>query len=125
MRLTNIFPAALFVIMFYTWSSCSDASQLNENNPPLAVFSISPGNGDTSTTFTFDASMSSDSEDFQGALLFTWDFEGNHDWTDPVNEPITTHRYLKSGTYNICLKVIDTEGWSGESRKSIIVVDSI
>lgn len=111
--------------MFLAWYACNSATDLNPNHTPNAMFSYTPENADTSMVFSFDGSESSDMEDPVGALLFTWDFEGQHQWTDPVNNPVANYKFSKSGTYVVCLKVIDTEGWSGEAKKEIIVKDSV
>lgn len=112
-------------MILLSWYSCSDATELNPNQSPVAVFSFTPENADTSTVFTFDASGSSDLEDPISVLLFRWDFEGKYNWTDPVNNSEANYKFSKPGTYNVGLKVIDTKGWSGEIRKSIIVKDSV
>lgn len=118
------FTCLLFAILL-SWYSCSNASDLNPNHIPNAVFSYTPENADISTVFSFDGSASSDMEDPNSALLFTWDFEGKQLWTDPVTNPNANYKFSDPGTYVVCLKVIDTEGWSGEAKKEIIVKDSI
>lgn len=116
---------SIMFIMMLAWFSCKDSSEVNLNHTPNAVFSYTPINADTSTVFTFTASESSDEEDLTNILLFTWDFEGKQQWTEPVNDPIANYQYSAPGNYVVCLKVIDTEGWSGESKQSIIVQDSL
>ncbi len=56
-KLTVLIPFVLILTMHY---SCKDASDLNPNNSPTAVFSYSPTNIDTATIVTFDASLSTD-----------------------------------------------------------------
>ncbi|MBC8320046.1 MAG: hypothetical protein H8E34_04915 [Bacteroidetes bacterium] len=104
-------------------AACSDNSLLNENNPPNAEFSFSPEMGDTSTVFTFSASKSNDLEDANNALLFRWDFEGNYFWTDPVVDPTINYKFSMPRNYNVGLCVIDTEEWSDEARKNVIVTN--
>ena len=117
--------ATLSAVILFSWFSCSDASDIKPNNPPVPPFSFSPENADTLTIFTFDASASTDLEDVTSTLLFKWDFEGKSNWTEAVNDPVANYKYSKSGTYEVGLKVIDSEGWSGEARKDIIVRDSV
>ncbi len=116
------FISILAVVLLY---SCSDSDDADFNLPPTAVFSYVPENADTSTVFTFDASASSDVKDPNAVLLFKWDFEGKHSWTDAVNDPLANYRYTKSGIYEVGLKVIDTEGWSGETTMTVIVNDTL
>ena len=125
MNIITTWFATLFASLLFIVCSCSDSSVIEPNNPPVASFSFSPANADTSTIFTFDASASTDLEDVTSTLLFKWDFEGKSNWTEAVNDPIANYKYSKPGTYQVGLKVIDSEGWSGETRKDIIVRDSV
>jgi|FLOH01.1.fsa_nt_gi PKD repeat protein len=111
----------IMFIMMLAWFSCNDSSDVNLNYNLNAVFSYSHENADTSTVFTFDDSVSSDEEDASNILLFIWDFEGKQQWTDPFNDHLANYKYSAPGTYLVCLKVIDTEGWLGVSNQSIIV----
>jgi len=93
------------------------------NKPPKAAFKISPPYGDCSeTTFTCDASQSSDSEDPLGALQVRWDWDASDglnwdtDWT-PVK--IAEHFFGTSGK-TITLQVKDTEGLTDSTTKNII-----
>lgn len=111
--------------MFLFILSCQDSTDLNVNNNPTAVFSYSPVNIDTSTVVTFNATGSSDPEDPQGVLRYSWDFEGKMNWTEISSSPEISHKYSESGAYSVKLKVYDTEGWSGETSKIVVVMDSI
>jgi len=122
MQLFKIISISTIVLLL---CACSDSDDSNINFPPTADFSFVPENADTSTVFTFDASASFDEEDQGISLLFRWDFEGKHHWTDAVKDPLVNYKYSKSGTYNVGLKVIDSEGWSGETTRTIIVSDSL
>ncbi len=105
-------------------SSCNDSTS-QKNNTPVAIFTFAPENADTATIFTFDAGQSSDVEDPVSSLLFMWDFEGQHNWTKAVSNPIANYKYAKAGEYNVTLKVIDTEGWVGKTSNSIVVTDTL
>ena len=115
----------LAVTLSASYFSCKDASELNKNNPPTAVFTYSPTNIDTTTVVTFDASLSSDIEDPSALLTYKWDFTGKQQWTDASSSPTISHLYSKSGTYEVALKVIDSDGWSGTTSKTVMVFDSI
>jgi len=125
MKLSEIIVSSIVLTILLSCYSCKDNTELNNNQPPIAVFSFTPENADTSTVFTFNASESSDLEDHDSSLLYKWDFEGKLDWTEPVNDTIANYKYSKPGTYNVGLKVIDTQGWSDETRIDVIVEDSI
>ncbi len=105
--------------------SCSDSPDLEVNTPPEAAFVYGPDNIDTTTLVYFNASGSTDDQDSQLVLRFSWDFEGNQNWTTPTTSYETTYKYGKPGVYNAGLKVIDTHGWSGETSKTIIVQDTV
>ena len=121
MQLFKIIPILVIVLLY----SCSNSDDADFNLPPTAVFSYAPENADTSTVFTFDASASSDAKDANAVLQFKWDFEGKHVWTDAVKDPLANYKYTKSGIYEVGLKVIDTEGWSGETTRTVIVNDTL
>lgn len=118
------FVIALTIILVSIYA-CKDSSELNVNTTPTATFTFSPINIDTSTVVTFNATGSSDIEDAQALLRYSWDFEGNMEWTEAAINPIMSHKFTKSGAYKVGLKVIDTQGWSGETNSTVIVHDSI
>lgn len=122
MKKSTFIALILLSLIIY---SCQDSTDLNENNVPVAVFSYSPNLIDTSTTVIFTAVGSSDIEDSSTQLQYSWDLKGDMHWTESTNSSEIAYKYLKPGTYTVKLKVIDTEGWSGEEDKTIIVHDSI
>ena len=125
MKQIDFIALSVVLMILLSCYSCNDATEFDKNQPPVAVFSFTPENADTSTVFTFNASASSDLEDHSNSLSYRWDFEGRSIWTEPVNDPIANYKFLKPGTYNVGLKVIDTQGWSDETREEVIVQDSI
>ncbi len=125
MKQIDFIASSLVFMILLSCYSCKDNAELSNNQPPIAVFSFTPENADTSTVFTFNASESSDMEDHDSSLSYKWDFEGKLDWTEPVNDTIANYKYSEPGTYNVGLKVIDTQGWSDEMRIDVIVEDSI
>ncbi len=125
MKLSEIIAFSVVLTILLSCYSCKDNAELSNNQPPIAVFSFTPENADTSTVLIFNASGSSDLEDPDNSLLYKWDFEGKLDWTEPVNDTIANYKYSEPGTYNVGLKVIDTQGWSDEMRIDVIVEDSI
>ncbi len=121
----NVFISFAILLTLLFIYSCSESPGIVENTAPNAEFSFSPSNIDTSTIVSFDASLSSDNEDPQNTLKFRWDFEGKQNWTDATSSSSASYRFSKSGSYKVGLRVVDTEGWSGENFKQVIVLDSI
>jgi PKD repeat protein len=113
------------ILISLVWISCEDSPELVENNPPTAAFVYGPELIDTTTTVYFNASSSFDLQDDKILLRYSWDFEGDHNWTAPGISFESNYRYSEPGTYEAGLKVIDTHGWSGEIRKTIIIIDSL
>ncbi len=93
---------------------------INANTAPTASFTISPFNGDISTIFQFDASGSSDKEDFFSQLRFNWDWENDGTW-DVTNSTTynPTHQFSLPGLYTVKLKVTDSRNLFDESTKSV------
>ena len=60
--LNKLFLALTLTILIFT-ISCNNNPTESENTAPTASFTISPTSGTTITTFTFDASGSTDDED--------------------------------------------------------------
>jgi len=82
-----------------------------ENQPPTAAFTVTPGTGQAGTVFSFDGSGSTDVEDAVGALQVRWDWsnDGTYD-TALSTDKTETHQYATAGTYTIRMEVRDTGG---------------
>ena len=92
------------------------------NQAPSASFSLSPSSGDTSTTFQFDASGSSDSEDSSNILQVRWDWEGDSNWdTSYSTEKTVSHAFPSSGTYTVQVQVQDLGGLTNTANRQITV----
>ncbi len=96
------------------------------NDPPTAVFTVSPYYGTTNSYYTFDANNCTDDFDPLSALQVRWDYDGNGTWdTDWENNKIQQHLFDIANTYNARLEVKDAEGAIGEYTKNIIVHDYV
>lgn len=94
----------------------------SRNDPPTARFVVTPPAGTVATTFTFDASASTDDLDPLTALRFRWDFDGDGTYdTAWLTEPVTTHSYDANAPYTVVLEVKDSEGLVG-SAKTVVSV---
>ncbi|MBI4820436.1 MAG: right-handed parallel beta-helix repeat-containing protein [Deltaproteobacteria bacterium] len=83
-------------------------------NPPVAVFVVSPSAGTTTTTFSFDARRSHDSED--GAeLKFWWDFEADGTYEGGTQDLATLDRTFGAfGPREVRLRVEDSTGLTSD-----------
>ncbi len=83
--------------------------------PPNAVITANPTNGQEPLTVSFDASQSTDpNDDITG---YYWDFgDGNTDSGVTV-----THTYSTAGTYTVTLTVVDSNGFTDNDTVVISV----
>ncbi|NIN65340.1 MAG: PKD domain-containing protein, partial [Anaerolineae bacterium] len=92
------------------------------NTPPLASFTVSPSAGNLTTTFTVDASLSSDAEDPSGALKVRWDWKDDGVWDTLWSTTKTAqHQYTEPDNYTIRLEVADTEGLTDTTTRQVVV----
>jgi len=97
--------------------SCTDI-----NNPPNAFFSVYPTRGDTTTVFLFDASDSSDPDQYTEGLYVRWDWESDGTWdTDFTQIKTINHIFNWSGYVNVCIEVKDNYDESAFYTKEIII----
>jgi len=79
------------------------------NLPPVAVITVDPSEGTTSTVFTFDASESYDAEDSTGDLMVRWEVGGDGVWeTDWSTDKTFTWVLTSIGRNPVRLQVRDT-----------------
>ncbi len=96
------------------------------NTPPSAFFTISPTSGSIDTEFTFDASESSDNQDFSDNLLVRWDWEGDGTWDSEYStEKTATHQYTATGTYMVVLQVRDSGGLTDRRSRFITISEQL
>jgi len=96
------------------------------NASPFVNFSVSPPLGSVATTFTLDASLSSDLEDPKEVLKVRWDFESDKIWdTSFSTNKIETVSYSSTGTKRVLLEVKDQNGQITELSKEVLVTPSL
>jgi PKD repeat protein len=83
---------------------------------PVAKFSVSPSSGDVDTTFTFDASASSDDGQITN---YSWRFNGGSKYEGKI----FSRKFPEDGTYNVELTVSDDDGLKDSAEKQIEVGD--
>lgn len=91
---------------------------VKRNAPPVARFSVLPGDGSTLTLFHFDGSRSND---IDGRITdFRWDFgDGKRGNGEDV-----FHTYARQGKYDVELTVLDNRGERGQLAKEVQVEKS-
>ena len=87
------------------------------NSPPTASFTFSPNNPDTSEVISFDGSSSSDADG--NINSYEWDFNG--DGTTDATGQTATRSYSNSGEYTVTLTVIDQNGATDTTSKTVSV----
>jgi peptide/nickel transport system substrate-binding protein len=108
------------------WSANPLFFDLLPNSAPTASFTVVPTTGDTLTSFEFDASGSSDSEDAVVDLEVRWDYENDGTWdTGWSTEKATDHLFSASATYTVKLEVRDTVGLTNTTTMQVDVVEVI
>lgn len=84
---------------------------------PIARFTVSPLSGDIDTTFTFDASESSDSDG--GIVDYVWKFAGGSTY----HGQSFSRKFPEAGTYFLTLTVTDDDGLTGFDEDEIEVIE--
>ena len=88
---------------------------VTENQPPTALFSISPTGGLAPVAVTVDANKSSDRDNT--GISYQWHSSENH----ASSEPKTTFLFETAGTQTISLTVTDSHGATDTSEQTITV----
>jgi parallel beta-helix repeat protein len=92
------------------------------NTPPIASFTFTPSAGNQITTFTFNASSSSDLEDLNSSLQVRWDWTNDGIADTPWNTTKTaTHSFISGGNYTVRLEVKDTGGLTNNTTRIVPV----
>lgn len=85
------------------------------NKTPIASFTVSPQQGDVTTTFAFNGTASSDPD---GSIAsYSWDFGDNQTATGSTAQ----HKYATNGTYTAVLTVKDNKGASDTESAQVKV----
>lgn len=93
-----------------------------QNTAPTAAFTVDPSSGTTATTFQFDASGSTDTEDSTSALEVRWDWVNDGTWdTEYTTTKTASHQYETTGTKTIKVEVKDTGGQTGATTRTVTV----
>lgn len=95
----------------------------SDNEPPVALLTITPEEGYTNLTeFIIDGSLSWDEEDGMNLHEFMWDKDGDGNYDgDFSDEPSFVKTFDEAGIYIIMLKVRDSNGDTGETEDVLVV----
>ena len=109
----------VLALIFLTFNiSCKKDPISSRNTASTASFTVNPTIGTTATTFSFDASGSTDNEDATSALEVRWDWNNDGTWdTNYSTTKTATHQYADVGTYTIKLEVKDSDGLTNTISK--------
>jgi hypothetical protein len=92
------------------------------NTPPTASLAITPSLAAAGTTFTFDASASTDAED-PADLQARWDWENDGTWDTAWGGIFTpTHAYTVAGDYTARVEVRDPDNLTDAAVGNLTVV---
>jgi len=93
------------------------------NNPPVAVFTVEPGIGNTQTKFLFNASQSTDPDQEDSLLWVRWDWEadGYYDCFF-VKTKQRFYQFEEAGIYLIRLQIKDLLGETSTTEQTIEVL---
>jgi len=92
-----------------------------ENQPPNALFNVTPEVGTTATLFQFDASASTDDVYPLDSLMFRWRWENGGPFTDWSSSPTAEHQYSTDGQKTVKLEVLDPGGLVGSVSDLVLV----
>ncbi|MBN1541360.1 Ig-like domain-containing protein, partial [candidate division KSB1 bacterium] len=93
------------------------------NDAPIADFTITPNPVEKSNPVFLDATISQDYEDTFNLLMFSWNT--NNSWTDWSYSAKKDLIYLEEDSFDIGLRVKDTENEITEIIKQLIVVNDV
>jgi hypothetical protein len=109
-------------ITYYVTQEGGTIVSMDQNDPPLPEFTVSPPAGIVRTEFQFDASATSDDHDGAGAISLRWDWESDGAWdTDWQVNPLATHTYSGSSAYTVSLEAMDSQGLAAIKTHLVVV----
>lgn len=98
------------------------------NLDPNASFIASPSTGSAGSTFSFDASASTNYTGFKSGLQYRWDFAYNSSastgFSSWSSSATTTHEYDAADDYTVALEVKNSEGEIDRTYMAVSVKDS-
>ncbi len=129
---TQLLFIALSILLIFT-ITCEQRKHTNPFDPyyvgnqvgtvPIASFTATPDTGYVGTTFTFNASASTDAQDPLDSLMVRWDWESDNTWDTQYSAvKIVTHAYTSTGDKNVKLQVKDTDDQTGTFTRKVVIL---
>jgi PKD repeat protein len=112
-------PRTITVTTSRGTATSSTAFSVINNRAPTPKISVSPLSGAKNTTFTFNASDSTDAAAPASIRSYLWNFGDN----ETANGRIVEHKYAKPGTYTVTLTVTDDSGATNQATTTIEVAE--
>ena len=106
-------------------SSTTKVVEVIQNQPPVASFTVSPTEGDLTTTFNVDASGSTDDITPTDELQIRWKWESGADFSNWTTAKTAGHQYSTFGTKNITLEVKDGHGETNSTTKTVELINPL
>lgn len=106
-----------------SWKVTASAStEVSVGAQPIASFMVTPAVGTTDTTFTFDASASSNPGNPSSPLEFRWDFESDGTWdADWASMSVMGHQFVDDGDYQVLLEIRNDEAVTDTTSRAVHV----
>jgi parallel beta-helix repeat protein len=98
------------------------------NSRPVAVITVTPSSGDTTTLFELNGSSSSDPDAGCGDSVqkWRWDLDGDGNWDrNWSTENVTKEMFPFPGTYTVILEVVDMNGLVSMCSIEIVVSEYV
>ncbi len=119
-RYTLLITSLSVSVFMLLWQSCTQ-----ENQPPVAQFTIDPVTGNDETIFVMDGSATTDPDDKIETVLVIWDWEGDGIFdTQYATRKKGDHKYTKSGNYEVVMVAKDPRGLTDTVKMPLVVSSS-
>lgn len=106
-------PISVTVITAGGTATSNNLLQVINNHAPQASFKMDPPSGSLSTQITFDATATNDKEN--NGLSFNWNLGDGAS----AKGKVVTHKYSRTGTFQVELTVSDSQAATGVSSREI------
>ncbi|MDD4645206.1 MAG: FISUMP domain-containing protein [Bacteroidales bacterium] len=94
----------------------------HSNRKPTAAFFSGCEYGNLTTNFYFNASQTSDNEDWADLMKVRWDFDSDGNWDTEYNKIKTAyHLYGTPGTFKVRMQVLDSGGLTDTTSLNVYV----
>ena len=82
-------------------------------------------NGFVGDTLTFDASGSTISPSSETTVTYSWDFNGDGQYDETVQEAVVTHQFNNAGTFTVSLKVTAFDNKTSTDTVTVTISENV